>query len=217
MVKAVIFDMDGVISDTQKLHAKVESEILRRFNIYLTPDEITHRYAGVRTQDFFKDLLDKQNQRYDLEVLINEKWKIMEKYASVSVDAIDGSVELIKSLYDQKYPMAVASASNLNYVRTVLTTLGVIDYFSGIVSGDMVSRGKPDPESFLLAASKINIHPRNCLVIEDGISGMEAAKRANMFCIGLVKDKNKQYPTKNLVTQLSEITPDFLVRSSSIL
>ena len=68
----------------------------------------------------------------------------------------------------------------------------------------------PDPEIFLLAASKIHVDPKKCLVIEDGISGMKAAKSANMKCIGLVSDKNKNYPTKNLVTSLAEITPEYL-------
>ena len=74
----------------------------------------------------------------------------------------------------------------------------------------MVSHGKPDPEIFLLAASRINIKPQECLVIEDGISGMEAAKSAKMKCIGLVEKKSKNYPTKNQVLSLFEITNDYL-------
>ena len=134
----------------------------------------------------------------------------MEQFARQSVDAIDGSVELIKSLYNNDYKLAVASASNLKYVNTVLETLGVKKYFSYVVSGDMVSKGKPDPESFLLAAEKINALPKNCIVIEDGISGMKAAKDGGMNCIGLVQDKNKQYPTKNLVSSLKEINLEYI-------
>ncbi|MBU1202124.1 MAG: HAD family hydrolase [Nanoarchaeota archaeon] len=74
----------------------------------------------------------------------------------------------------------------------------------------MVSKGKPDPESFLLAASKIKVSPEDCLVIEDGISGMKAAKTAGMYCIGLVKDKKAVYPTKNLVTSLFEVTSEYI-------
>ncbi len=209
MIKGIIFDMDGVISDTQKLHSKVESELLSRYGINISPLEITEKYSGVRTKEFFDDLLKKQNKKYDLDLLMQEKWSQMEKFAAESVSGIDGSVELIKRLYSN-YPLAVASASNLNYVKTVLKTLGVIDYFSYIVSGDMVSKGKPDPESFLLASSKIKIPPENCLVIEDGVSGMQAAITGNMKCIGLVTDRSKSYPTKNLVTSLSEITQDYI-------
>lgn len=209
MVEAVIFDMDGVVSNTQDLHAQVESEILGRYEINLTPEEITHRYAGVKTEEFLKELLDQQSKRYDLKELLNEKWQKMGEYASQSVTPIDGSPALIKNL-SHRYHLALASASNFNYVDSVLNTLKLKNYFSAIVTGDMVKNGKPDPESFLLAAQKINTKPENCLVIEDGRSGMEAAKRANMFCIGLVKNKNQLYPTPNLIIRLSEITPDYI-------
>lgn len=202
--------MDGVISNTQKIHSKVESELLQRYNIFFSPEEITQKYAGVKTREFFNMLLKTQHREYNLDSLMNEKWSKMEEVASISVDAIPGSIDLIKTLF-KEYPLAVASASNLNYVQRVLQTLEVIDYFTYIVSGDMVSKGKPDPESFLLAASKINIPPPLCLVIEDGRSGMVAAKSANMKCIGLVSDKNIIYPTENLITSLTEITPQYLI------
>ena len=76
----------------------------------------------------------------------------------------------------------------------------------------MVAQGKPDPESFLLASSKIGISPEHCLVIEDGMSGMQAAETGGMKCIGLVKDLNKSYPTRNVVTSLSEITQDYIAQ-----
>jgi len=202
--------MDGVISDTQKLHSTVESELLSRYGIKITPLEITVKYSGVRTKDFFDDLLKEQNQKYDLDLIMKEKWSQMEKLAAKSVEAISGSIELIHKLKNAGYLLAVASASNLNYVQTVLNTLKVINHFSYIVSGDMVKYGKPHPESFLLASAKIKISPENCLVIEDGVSGMQAAITGGMKCIGLVDNHNKSYPTKNLVNSLSEITLDYL-------
>ncbi len=210
MIKGIIFDMDGVISDTQKLHSKVESELLSRHGIYITPEEITEKYSGHRTKDFFNELLKKEGRENCLELLIKEKWAQMEKIATDSVDAIDGSVKLIQELSSVGYSLAVASSSNLNYVKTVLKTLRVYDYFSYVVSGDMVVNGKPNPESFLLASSKIDITPQNCLVIEDGVSGMIAARGCGMYCIGIVKSLNQSYPTRNLVTSLSEITLNYI-------
>ncbi|MBP9771895.1 MAG: HAD family phosphatase, partial [Candidatus Pacebacteria bacterium] len=184
MINTVIFDMDGVISDTQKLHAKVESQMLAKFGIFLSPEEITMRYAGVRTREFLSDLLDKQGASYDIEALLKEKWAAMEKAAQEEVEEVPGSIALITDLHQRGIPIAVASASNLEYVRTVLQKLGVFESFQAIVTGDMVQKGKPDPESFLLAAEKLGVLPHECLVIEDGISGMEAAHRASMQCIG---------------------------------
>ncbi len=202
--------MDGVISDTQKLHAKVESRILAEFGIVLSPEEITMRYAGVRTREFLSDLLNKQGAAYDIEALLKEKWAAMEKAAQEEVEEIPGSVALITDLRERGIPLAVASASNLEYVRTVLQKLGVFENFQAVVTGDMVQKGKPDPESFLLAAEKLGVAPEDCLVIEDGISGMEAAKRASMCCIGLVENLNKEYPTKNLVTSMKDISLSYI-------
>ncbi|MFA6391323.1 MAG: HAD family phosphatase [Patescibacteria group bacterium] len=206
MVKAVIFDMDGVISDTQKFHSKVESELLGRFGIVITPAQITERYAGVKTTEFFTDLLEKNGASFDLDELMKEKWVMMENLSKSHVDEITGSVSLIKMLTEMNIKLAVASASDTKYVISVLDKLAIRDYFEAVVTGQMVSRGKPDPEIFLLAAEKIGVDPKNCVVIEDGKSGMQAAAAAQMKSIGLVNDKNADYPTKNLVTTLPEIT-----------
>lgn len=202
--------MDGVISDTQKLHSKVESELLSRYGVDITPAEITKKYSGVKTKEFFDDVLKKQKQKYDLEPLLEEKWLKMSELAKKSVDSIQGARELVEELSVNNYKLAVASASNSNYVNTVLRKLEMKDYFLAVVSGDMVEKGKPNPESFLLASSMLNVAPENCLVIEDGTSGMEAAKLAGMKCIGLVEDKRRKYPTSNLVNSLSEITLDYI-------
>lgn len=210
MIKGVIFDMDGVVSDTQKLHARVESEILSRFGIVIDSEEITERFAGVRTADFIAELLNQAGQDFDIDRLMFCKWEQMETLASKHVDPIPGSLDLIRRLYDNGYVLALASASNIGYVETVLGALGVRDRFLCVIGGDMVTKGKPDPESFLTAAAGIDVAPEQCLVIEDGRSGMEAAQRAGMHCVGLVKQIKKGYPTSHLVTQLSDVDDTFL-------
>lgn len=202
--------MDGVISDTQKLHARVESEILARFGVEISPDEITRRFAGMKAANFFQDLLKDQSKEYDIDELLTEKWRMMYELGDGMLDSIDGSVELIHRLYESGYKMAVASASDHSYVKKVIQTLNLEKYYQFLVGGDMVKNGKPDPEIFLLAASKINARPEECVVIEDGRSGMQAAKSAGMKCVGLVPDKTKEHPTVNLVTSLNEITEEYL-------
>lgn len=209
-IKGIIFDMDGVISDTQKLHARVESELLARLGVIISPEEITRQYAGVNTRKFLDEILRNQSVPYDLDGLMEEKWAQIEALAAQSVDPINGSIELIKRLHGAGFKKAVASASNLNYVERVIQSLGLEEYFEFLAGGDMVTNGKPDPEIFLLAASKIGIDPIHCLVIEDGTSGMKAAKSANMKCIGLVESKEREYPTENLVLSLNEVTLEYL-------
>lgn len=208
MIKAIIFDMDGVISDTQKIHSKADSEILNRFGVKITPEEITEKYSGVRVKDFFGELLE--GREYNLNELIREKNEIVTKLAKVSVEPIEGSQELIKKFSEKKLLLAVASSSSYIYVETVLNKLNVLRYFNHIITGDMVVEGKPDPEIFLTAAKRLNVQPEECLVIEDAIRGMQAARSAGMFCIGLVKNKKKMFPSRNLVNSLKEIDDGFI-------
>lgn len=211
MIKAVIFDMDGVISDTQKLHSRVESSILSRFGVDISPEEITLKYSGVRTKEFFNELLTNANVEFDLNALMIEKWEKMEELAKVTVDYVDGIYELLDMLASNNITLAVGTASSTKYANSVLQKLNVFDKFSSIVTGDMVQKGKPDPAIFLLAASNIGVDPNDCLVIEDGISGMIAAKLGGMKCIGLVKNIDfDKYPTQNQVLSLSYITKEYL-------
>lgn len=205
---AVIFDMDGVISDTQKLHASIESEIFGRFGINITPEEITRQYAGTVTRELFEKLLSQQDASYDVDELLAEKWQRMT--STQTIEAIEGATELIQKLHDANVKMAVASASPQMYVKHVLESLGVDKFFGALISSDMVTKGKPDPEVFLLAASRLGADPKICVVIEDGVHGMEGAKRGGMKCIGLVKSKEEKYPTENLVLSLDEVTFEYL-------
>lgn len=204
-IKGIIFDMDGVISDTQCIFSKIQSSLFEKLNISISPEQITRKYAGMNTREFFKQVLNDFNVQYDIDLLLEEMWNTMYENIEGNLKPIKGTIPFIKYYYAKNIPLAVASSSKIDFVKKVLKGLEIDNYFTAIVGGDMVKKGKPDPEIFLLAASKIQIPPNDCLVIEDGISGMTAAKDANMFCIGLVKDVNQTYPTKNLVKSLNEV------------
>ncbi len=211
MIKAIIFDMDGVISDTQKLHSRVESELLSRFDINITSEEITQRYSGVKTKEFMSQLLTDKAVEFDIIELLIEKWQKMEELADKTVDPIDGIFELLDLCKTLNLKTAVGTASNINYATKVLNSLNIFDKFDFIVSGDMVNAGKPEPDIFLLAADKIGILPNECVVIEDGVNGMIAANRAGMKCIGLVKNiDTNRYTTQNQILSLREIDKNYL-------
>lgn len=216
MKSTVIFDMDGVISDTQEMQSVIESNLLKRFGINISPKELTIKYAGIRSQDFFKQMLDKNKVKYDLEKLMAEKRKLVISKVKTELKEIPGSTELIKKLYAQKYKLAVASSSNRNLVETILKKLKVRKYFSVVITGDDVIKSKPSPECYLLAAKKLNSKPKECIVIEDAKNGMIAGKKAKMFVIGLVSKKSKEYPADVLVTSHKQIQKLNLSLCSSV-
>ncbi|MBI4458194.1 HAD family phosphatase [Candidatus Uhrbacteria bacterium] len=207
-VQAVIFDMDGVISDTQVLHAKTESELLARHGIALHPDEITRRYAGVRDQEMFEEIFGNAGlEMPPLEELLRDKWQSIVGLVRGNVREVPGTRALIDALSAAKVPMAVGSGSRLSFIEMVLAELGVREKFAAVASAEEVRRGKPEPDVFLLAAQRLDVAPTDCLVIEDGVSGMIAARRAGMQCIALVREGGgREYPADRIVENLSAIS-----------
>lgn len=207
MKTAVIFDMDGVISDTQKLHTAVEIKILKRFGIYMTSEEISQKYAGVSDDVMFAEIFRKHKIKpKDISKVISEKWRIMEKLPRGRIKAIPYSLDLVNSLKKSGFKLGITSASTTKFITDVLKSLGIFDKFDAIVSASEVKSGKPAPDIFLLAAKRLSIKPSEAIVIEDGKSGMIGAIRAGMKCIGLVNDLKKKYPASKLVTTLKQIS-----------
>ena len=198
--------MDGVVSDTQNLQASVEENLLKKYGIEMTADEITDKYAGVADREWFAMIIKEFNLKVEIEILINQKWEEILTLVKNNVKEIQGAIELIKNFKTKGFRLAIASASPFEFIDLVLSELNIKNQFEILTSAVEVKQGKPDPQIFLLAVQRLNLKPEECLVIEDGINGMIAAKAAGMKCIGLVavKDKNK-YPADLLVTSLKDI------------
>lgn len=208
---AVIFDLDGVVADTQTEHAKADHSILNRYGVSPGSTEITRLYAGVPTRTIFSRLLSTIVAPEVIEQLVEEKRAdVLRRVQQNGVDAIPGAVKLIRLLFSSSVPLAIGSASNRTFVDLVLTKVGVIQYFDQIVTGDQITKGKPDPETFLVAALRLKVAPRNCIVVEDGLAGMQAAASAGMKCLALVPDTEGDYPTPYRVTSLETVTLDFI-------
>lgn len=206
MIKAVIFDMDGVLALTGILQAKAESKVLAKIGIKITPQVIVETYSGFKDTDFFKDVLRRYNARADVQRLRDDKWNIV--YGELlpqGIPIIPGAKEFIKSL-KSKYVLAIASSAPLKFIETVIAELG-LNEFSVITSGDEVEVGKPDPTIFSLTAQKLNVPPQDCLVIEDAPSGVKAAKAAGMKCIAITTThpKSELVEADKIIDSFNEI------------
>jgi len=208
MIKGAIFDMDGVISDTQNLHASTEADLLKEYGIDITPEEISENYGGMLDREFFKTIFKKHGVLADTEIVFNRKWERMVAITTDNITPIPGAIKIIYSSEKAGLKLAVASSAPARFIEIVLSGLKIREKFETTVSGDDVKHGKPDPEIFLLAAKKLNIKPQECVVIEDSYAGMVAAKKADMKCIGLVKENNKQYPADLIINSLEDLTAE---------
>jgi HAD superfamily hydrolase (TIGR01509 family) len=181
----VIFDMDGVLLDSEPLHHQAASAVLLEDDHPpLSLAEYT-RYLGMTDEDMWRDLratrgLSRRHEHY----LRRFDAHVLAAYRQHAI-AAPGAIDLLDWLTACRLPLAVASSSRAQWVETCLDTIGVRRYFDGIVGGDMVARGKPDPEIFLLAASQLRAQPARCIVIEDSPAGVTAASRAGMATIAV--------------------------------
>jgi HAD superfamily hydrolase (TIGR01509 family) len=183
-MKAVIFDLDGVLIDSEPLHAMADNQLLINSGIHV-PDNYFDRFVGVTNREMWGKIKNDYSIILSIEELMELqmplKLKLLEE---MDFKPIQGIIELLEDLKERNIPMAIASSSPRQFIEKVLEKIGVMQYFTILVSGEEVERGKPEPDIFLKAAELLNVEPVACIVIEDSASGTIAAKRAGMKCIG---------------------------------
>jgi HAD superfamily hydrolase (TIGR01509 family) len=183
MIKAVIFDLDGVIADSEPLSGKSTDMVLERHGIKLTPAEKLEAF-GRRSPDIFRDALSKRNINADVDGMVRLKDRLLLGMIKKSLKSVPGSLEAVKRLKEGGLRVALATSSHEEKMRMELRELGITGLFGVTVNGSEVERGKPDPEMFLKAAEKLGVKPRECAVIEDSTFGVQAAKAAGMLAVG---------------------------------
>jgi len=195
-LRAVIFDCDGVLVDSEPLHFSAFKKVLSTEGFGL--DEETYKKEFLALDD--RGLFQKFYERERLPLSIEQLKAFMEKKTKIFQELVlsDGLLpypavtELVMAL-SQRYPLAVASGARRHELDMVLESAGLRPYFEVIVSSDDVSQGKPNPESFLKAVEGLNangkrstaIKPEECLVIEDSFQGISSAHQAGMKCVAV--------------------------------
>lgn len=184
MIKAVIFDMDGVIVDSEPIHFESDQLTLKHFGIEASHEEL-NQYVGVSNPVMWAEMKEKYNLAEYVETLL-EKQSYYKNYlfGIKKLEPIAGIPDLLAEIKNAGAKLGLASSSNRDFIEMVLMNLGIMDYFDMIVSGDEVKKSKPDPEIFLKAAGNLKVNPEDCLVIEDSRHGVKAAILAGMKCIG---------------------------------
>lgn len=187
MIKAAIFDLDGVIVDTAHYHYIAWKRLASEFAITLTPahNELLKGVSRMRSLDIILSFGNIDLPQAHKEQLAEKKNKWFVEYIeSIRPEEIfPGVIDLIRNLKKQKIEIGLASSSK-NAPR-VIELLGIAKDFDTLVDGTMITHSKPDPEIFLLAAHKLGIAPHECVVFEDAEAGVEAALAAGMKCVGV--------------------------------
>lgn len=215
-LKAVLFDMDGVIVDTEPLHRKAYFHLFKDLGIEVN-DSLYETFTGNSTQKVCQRIIDLFGLDLHWKDLASIKRNYFKHYFDTDSDfglleGVDSLVELYRS---QGIRMAVASSAHRNTIQWVLDKFNLQDYFESTISGADLKESKPHPEIFLLAAESLEQSTQNCMVIEDSTNGIIAAKRAGIFCAAFKSPNSvgQDYSQADvLVDQLLELTPDRINR-----
>jgi beta-phosphoglucomutase len=187
LIKAVIFDLDGVIVDTARYHFLAWKRLADELGIKFTEAD-NERLKGVsriRSMEILMELGGITLSQHEKERLANKKnaWFVDYVERMLPEEIYPGVAALITTL--KQHGMRIALASSSKNAKTVIQLLRIEHLFEEVVDGTMVVHSKPDPEIFLLAAKKLGVEPKECLVFEDAEAGVEAALAAGMHCVGI--------------------------------
>lgn len=192
MLKAVLFDMDGVLVDSEEVYARIETDMAKELGFELTQQEQS-QYTGMGSLEMWQDLKNKYKYPDDPSVLADKEAQMMAEYCGAGeICAIKPSVEFLKCCADDGLKIAVATSSIKELAKGVVSQLGIDCYVQAISTSCMAGKSKPEPDIFLLAASMLDVDPKECIVIEDAKSGVQAAKTAGMKAIGLRYEERPQ-------------------------
>ena len=224
MLRAVIFDFDGVITDSEILHFRAFNQVLGQYGIELTKQEYYKTYLGFNDADCYGMLISQGLLKAEPEQigdLIEEKKHIYKELAKTEGKMIEGVRDFLTLLEENSIPMAICSGSLLTEVEMVLEDTGLRHLFEVIVSGEQVRKGKPDPEGFFLTLKRLNrnislgqagnqnnILAGDCIVIEDSHWGLEAAKAAGMHTIAVTNSYGAEQlgMADKIVNRLNELS-----------
>ena len=200
MFKAVIFDMDGVIVDSEPLHIKAERRTLAPFGLDISDEEF-HAYMGQTPRILLNGMIKKYNLNTSIDDLYAVHIQNLLSLYRDEVEPIPGALDLISQLKEYGVSLALASSSDMNLIKVVMEKFGLTETFKEVTSGQELERVKPFPDIFLKTSERLHIPPKECVVIEDSTSGIRAAKAAGMTCIGFrsPNSKNQNYSDADVI------------------
>ncbi|MBC8756392.1 HAD family phosphatase [Kordia sp. YSTF-M3] len=212
MLKGVLFDMDGVIVDTEPLHHKAYHLMFDDVEIEVTP-ELYQSFTGQSTLNICKRLCDHFGVTETPETLVQLKRKHFKHIFAndPSLQLIDGVLDIIKEYHERELKLVLASSASMMTINNIFDRFDLNQYFIEKFSGADLQQSKPHPEIFEKAAFSTGYERSQCMVIEDSTNGIKAANAAKIFCVGYdsVHSKNQDYSIANhVISDFSEIQHD---------
>lgn len=210
MIKAIIFDMDGLMIDSERVTFECYQERLKDMN--LTMDEEFYKtLLGKPIKGIYQRFYDVYGNDFPIDNVIQDVHQLMAgRFETEGVPVKKGLVELLHYLKDNNYKTIVATSSNRDRVDKILAQAKITEFFDDSICGDEVTKGKPNPEVFLKSCQKLGVNVDEAIVLEDSEAGIQASYDANIkvICIPDMKYPEKQYEEKTfkILKDLTEVT-----------
>lgn len=214
MSLAVLFDMDGVIFDSEPIHEKIFIEFSASFGVSISPNDY-QRFIGTSSVSQWQYMKDKFELEGTPQELSDAKMEFYKKYlkATSGLVPMPGLISFLGELLRDGIPFALASSNTTDIIDATLTAIGLEEAFMTRVGGNDVAKAKPAPDIFLLAASRLGVPPEHCVVIEDSTNGILASQRAGMRSVGF---ENPNSPGQDLsgaterISTMERLSVDFV-------
>ena len=207
--RAVIFDLDGVLIDTGEYHRQSWLDLAEQENWQIT-DEFFYRTFGMQNYQIIPMIA--QNPLTDDEIQQCSDWKEARYRQLIAgkLQLLVGVENLIQSLKEQNFKLAVGTSAPRENLDFMLKPTGIINQFDALIASEDVNNGKPAPDTFLAAASQLNIPPVRCVVVEDAVAGVQAARSAGMKVVAVTNTNSREdlHQADIIVDQLTEVTPE---------
>ncbi len=190
--KAVLFDMDGVIVDSDPLHVAAFQATLKRYGHDLSEEQYEQHFAGRTDEAGLRQYFDFIGENVELPIVMDEKARAYLELAADRLVPYPGVVEFIRDLAAREVPLALVTGSLQAEAEVTLKAFGLTNLFGAIVAAEDISQSKPSPEGYLKGAKALGFNPADCIVIEDAPSGVKAAKAAGMRCLAVTTTHNEE-------------------------
>lgn len=206
MIKGVIFDLDGVVVNTVSIHFKAWKRMFNEYGKEFTFQDYKEKVDGIPRIDGTKAILTDLNEEKINEAARKKQNYFRQVLDSDEIPIYQSTVNFIHELKENNIPRAVISSSK--NCTHILKRTNIYNLLNSVIDGSKITKGKPDPQIFLMAADALNIAPENCLVFEDAVLGVKAAKNARMYCVGIDRYSNPRRLNEAdlIITDVSDIS-----------
>lgn len=184
MIDTVIFDMDGVIIDSEPLWEKAEIQLIQKHGKTYT-NSYRKKIIGLNQKDSVNLLINTFDLNASVKEIVEQRKNILIEIYNNELKVFPGIINLLEEVRAKGYKTGLATGSPESVINFVVEKFGLQDFFSVIVSGDSATEGKPSPEIYLTTAEKLGSTPENCIAIEDSVNGVLSVKNAGMYCVAV--------------------------------